>query len=156
MIEEVHKNATLEEVITALEEGKAARSGLFLWPMYSGMMDYLWCLLVLHGFLCSWKSFGGYCIPCLCQNRFGRIDGWILSPSCPNQKDLKWFFCGSWPSVQTVILFHSSVFFNACLLAEVFTKETVLLHGIPSSIVSDRDFIFVSNFWCELFKFQGT
>ena len=42
------------------------------------------------------------------------------------------------------------------MLADVFTKEIVRFHDIPSSIVSDRDPIFVSNFWQELFKFQGT
>lgn len=41
-------------------------------------------------------------------------------------------------------------------LAEIFTKEVICLHGIPHSIVSDRDPIFVSNFWQELFKLQGT
>jgi hypothetical protein len=32
----------------------------------------------------------------------------------------------------------------------------VRLHGIPTSILSDRDPIFVSSFWRELFKLQGT
>lgn len=41
-------------------------------------------------------------------------------------------------------------------LAEIFSKEVVKLHGIPMSIVSDRDPIFMSNFWRELFKAQGT
>lgn len=41
-------------------------------------------------------------------------------------------------------------------IAEVFMKEVVRLHGIPSSLVSDRDPIFVSHFWLELFKLQGT
>ncbi|KAI5403366.1 hypothetical protein KIW84_050801 [Lathyrus oleraceus] len=39
-------------------------------------------------------------------------------------------------------------------LAETFTKEVVRLHRIPESIVSDRDHIFVSNLWKELFKQQ--
>lgn len=41
-------------------------------------------------------------------------------------------------------------------IAEVFMKEVVRLHGIPSSLASDRDPIFVSHFWLELFKLQGT
>ncbi|GAU17006.1 hypothetical protein TSUD_37640 [Trifolium subterraneum] len=46
--------------------------------------------------------------------------------------------------------------YNAKTIAEVFVKEVVRLHGIPHSIVSDRDPLFVSNFWLELFKLQGT
>jgi transposase InsO family protein len=30
------------------------------------------------------------------------------------------------------------------------------LNGIPLSIVSDRDYIFTSNLWQELFKLSGT
>lgn len=41
-------------------------------------------------------------------------------------------------------------------IAETFAKEIVRLHGVPVSIVSDRDPVFVSTFWTELFKLQGT
>ncbi|MCH79689.1 Ty3/gypsy retrotransposon protein [Trifolium medium] len=46
--------------------------------------------------------------------------------------------------------------YTARSIAEVFCKEIVKLHGIPLSIVSDRDPIFMSSFWKELFKLQGT
>jgi hypothetical protein len=46
--------------------------------------------------------------------------------------------------------------YTARTIAEVFVKEIVRLHGVPLSIVSDRDPIFMSNFWQEMFKLQGT
>ncbi|GAU37691.1 hypothetical protein TSUD_164940 [Trifolium subterraneum] len=46
--------------------------------------------------------------------------------------------------------------YTARSIADVFCKEIVRLHGIPLSIVSDRDPIFMSSFWKELFKMQGT
>ena len=36
---------------------------------------------------------------------------------------------------------------TAASLAKLYVKEIVRLHGIPSSIVSDRDLIFTSRFW---------
>ena len=44
----------------------------------------------------------------------------------------------------------------ARVVAENFMKEVVRLHGIPDAIVSDRDSTFMSLFWKELFKLQGT
>ncbi|GKD09026.1 ty3-gypsy retrotransposon protein, partial [Tanacetum coccineum] len=46
--------------------------------------------------------------------------------------------------------------FNAHKVAEVFVDTVIKLHGIPKTIVSDRDPIFVSNFWTQLFKLSGT
>jgi hypothetical protein len=46
--------------------------------------------------------------------------------------------------------------YSAKTVAELFVKEVVRLHGIPNSIVSDRDPLFISHFWTELFKMQGT
>lgn len=46
--------------------------------------------------------------------------------------------------------------FSAKVVAEAFIRDVVKLHGFPDTIVSDRDRVFLSGFWSELFKLQGT
>lgn len=45
---------------------------------------------------------------------------------------------------------------TAPVLAKLFIKNIVRLHGIPSSIVSDRDSLFTSKFWKSLQEILGT
>ncbi|KAA3481085.1 reverse transcriptase [Gossypium australe] len=50
-------------------------------------------------------------------------------------------------------LFHH---FSALDVPQVYMTQIYKLYGIPESIISDRDKVFVSNFWQELFKQLGT
>jgi transposase InsO family protein len=45
--------------------------------------------------------------------------------------------------------------YTATSVAHTFFAEIVRLHGIPASIVSDRDPVFTSEFWRELFRLAG-
>jgi hypothetical protein len=46
--------------------------------------------------------------------------------------------------------------FIASMVAQIFMDQVFKLHGMPHSIVSDRDPTFIRNFWQELFKIQDT
>lgn len=46
--------------------------------------------------------------------------------------------------------------FTSMMVASIFVNEIIRLHGIPRSIVSDRDMAFISSFWQEIFRSQGT
>lgn len=45
--------------------------------------------------------------------------------------------------------------FPAQTLTKQFMDFVLKLHGLPETIVSDHDSIFISLFWHELFKLQG-
>jgi hypothetical protein len=44
--------------------------------------------------------------------------------------------------------------YTAAKVADLFMKNVFKLHGMPTSIVSDRDTAFTATFWQELFKIQ--
>jgi hypothetical protein len=52
--------------------------------------------------------------------------------------------------------FAISMDFSASQVAYLFFREVFRLHGLPKTIVSDRDSIFTSIFWQELFRIVGT
>ncbi|KAJ9548687.1 hypothetical protein OSB04_021230, partial [Centaurea solstitialis] len=45
---------------------------------------------------------------------------------------------------------------SARSLAETFLREVIRLHGIPKSMLCDRDPLFLSKFWQEIFSLQGS
>lgn len=45
--------------------------------------------------------------------------------------------------------------YSAISVARAFLDNIFKLHGMPRSIVSDRDVVFTSEVWQELFKLQG-
>jgi hypothetical protein len=52
--------------------------------------------------------------------------------------------------------FAISMEYSASQVANLFFKEIFRLHGLPRTIVSDRDSRFMSTFWQELFRLVGT
>ena len=46
--------------------------------------------------------------------------------------------------------------YSAPKVANLFAQMICRLHGIPRSIVLDRDAVFLSKFWTELFTLSGT
>lgn len=46
--------------------------------------------------------------------------------------------------------------YTAAKIAQVYMHQIYRIHGFPGAIVSDRDPVFTSNFWQELFKYAGT
>jgi hypothetical protein len=46
--------------------------------------------------------------------------------------------------------------FIAIIVANIFFEQIFRLHGLPQTIMFDRDKVFTSSFWRELFRLQGT
>jgi len=46
--------------------------------------------------------------------------------------------------------------FDSKSVVDAFVQHIVKFHGFPKSIVSDKDKIFISKFWQQLFSLQGT
>ena len=52
--------------------------------------------------------------------------------------------------------FAISAHYTAAQVAELFFRDVFRLHGLPKTIVSDRDSRFIGGFWQEIFRLVGT
>jgi hypothetical protein len=67
----------------------------------------------------------------------------------------KLHFCGGRQVDEVCTFFPISTNFSAAQVAELFFREVFRLHGLPKTIISDRDIRFMSTFWQELFRLVG-
>ena len=70
-------------------------------------------------------------------------------PRSPSGKDAIWVVIDRLTNVAHFIPNSASD------LVSLYVKEVVMLHGVPKSIVSDRDSKFVSNVWKNLYSALG-
>nr|GEU69839.1 retrotransposon Gag domain, retroviral aspartyl protease [Tanacetum cinerariifolium] len=103
------------------------------------------------------------------QEKISAVQSWPI-PSNVKQEDISMDFIvglppSNWFDTILVVVDRLSKYthficlshpFTAKSVASVFCKEIVRLHGLPRSIVSDRDVIFLSNFWQVLFRLSQT
>jgi len=93
----------------------------------------------------------GYQVLIIKGHRYG-FCGWFTTYS--KGRDAIWVVVDRLSKVAHFIPYHSTN--SASDLAPIYMREIVRLHGVPKTIVSDRDAKFVSKFWESLQSALGT
>ncbi|KAA0066203.1 Transposon Ty3-I Gag-Pol polyprotein [Cucumis melo var. makuwa] len=172
--EEVEKDEKLQKIIAEISGEEAHQDGKF--KMYSGMLRYKdWIAGELY-----WQGMKSVikrsCAKCLVCQRNKTLclspAGLLLPLDIPTQiwSDISMDFVDGLPKaagfeVIFVVVDRLSKYghflllkhpYSAKSVAELLVREVVRLHGFPTSIVTDRDKMFLSNFWREMFRLAGT
>ena len=82
------------------------------------------------------------------------IDFVVEFPRTTKQHDSVWVIVDRYTKSTHFLLVRMT--YTIDQYTELYVREIVRLHGVPKSIVSDRDPIFTSNFWGGLQKAMGT
>lgn len=86
----------------------------------------------------------------------GHMSVWISLKGYRNQKERKlflWWLTGFLNFAHFIPLAHP---FTMMVVATMFTDNVLKLHGPPLAIVSDRDQIFTSKLWQDIFRSMGS
>ncbi|KAL4336182.1 hypothetical protein GQ457_07G005600 [Hibiscus cannabinus] len=75
-------------------------------------------------------------------------------PMTPSKKDSVWVIVDRFTKCAHFLPIHTTYTYDK--LAELYIREIVRLHGVPKSIVSDRDPKFTSRFWESLHAALGS
>ncbi|KAK8670132.1 hypothetical protein V6N13_104893 [Hibiscus sabdariffa] len=88
------------------------------------------------------------------QWKWERITMDFVSPVTPRKNDAVWVIVDR--LTKSAHFIPVRVNMNSDILAEIYIREVISLHGAPISIVSIRDPKFTSRFWKSLHKALGT
>ena len=120
------------------------------------------------------QEYVGSCVACQANKASNQVKAGLLHPlPIPTQKweQVSMDFVGPLPATakgndcimvvvdkltKMVHLLPCRITITATMTAALFWREIVRHHGVPSSIVSDRDPRFTSHFWSELWRLMGT
>ena len=87
----------------------------------------------------------------------GKILLWIFLVGLPKTKeghDTIWVIVDRLTNSAHLLPVHKTYMMDK--YAEIYVREIVRLHGVPVSIILDRDARFTSSFWKSLHKALGT
>ncbi|GJZ81421.1 ty3-gypsy retrotransposon protein [Tanacetum coccineum] len=132
-------------------------AALFYWKgMRKSVEDYIKCCLVCQQTKYSTQAPGGYLQPLPTPTAVWEDVSMDFITGLPNSKGVTVIFVVVDCFTKYAHFGTLPTNFNAHKVAEVFLEIVIKHHGLPKTIVSDRDPIFVSKFWNQLFLLSGT
>ncbi|KAK8715587.1 hypothetical protein V6N13_042918 [Hibiscus sabdariffa] len=125
--------------------------------MKSAITDYVSRCLTFHKVKVEHRAPTGLLQPLkFPQWKWERITMDFVSgfPVTPRKNDALWVIIDR--LTKSTHFIPVRVNMNSDILAKIYVREVIRLHGVPISIVSDRDPKFTSRFWKTLYKALGT